>query len=59
MASAGYEYETGRLAIDLLSGGTFLRKWVDDASAQAGDLDRRLVADEQAWAEIRRPFLLY
>jgi uncharacterized protein YbbC (DUF1343 family) len=54
-----YEYETGRLAIDLLSGGTFLRKWVDEVSAQAGDFEGRLAADERAWAEIRRPFLLY
>jgi len=54
-----YEYETGRLAIDLLSGGTFLREWVDDVSAQASDFERRLVAEERAWAEIRRRFLIY
>jgi hypothetical protein len=54
-----YEYETGRLAIDLLSGGPFLRQWVDDVSARAGDFEARLAAEERAWAEIRRPFLLY
>jgi hypothetical protein len=54
-----YEYETGRLAIDLLSGGTFLREWVDDVSAAAGDFEKRLVRDERAWAETRRPYLSY
>jgi uncharacterized protein YbbC (DUF1343 family) len=54
-----YEYETGRLAIDLLSGGTFLREWVDDLVARPGDLEQRLVADERQWAEGRRPFLIY
>jgi uncharacterized protein YbbC (DUF1343 family) len=54
-----YEYETGRLAIDLLSGGAFLREWVDAGSAQPGDFAGRLAVEERAWAEIRRPFLLY
>jgi uncharacterized protein YbbC (DUF1343 family) len=54
-----YEYETERLAIDLLSGGSFLREWVDNLSATAGDFERRLVAEERAWSEIRRPFLTY
>ncbi len=46
-----YEYETERLAVDLLAGGTGLRDWVDDREAQPGDLERRLAADEAAWAE--------
>jgi uncharacterized protein YbbC (DUF1343 family) len=54
-----YEYETDRLAIDLLSGGDFLRRWVDDRSSQAGDFDARLVPDEQAWAESIRSYLSY
>ena len=54
-----YEYETDRLAIDLLSGGTFLRDWVDNSSARLGDLENRLAADERTWAELRRPFLTY
>ncbi|MDI6827853.1 MAG: DUF1343 domain-containing protein [Armatimonadota bacterium] len=54
-----YEYETERLAIDLLSGGTFLREWVDNPSATIGDFEARLRPDEQAWAEIRKPYLLY
>ena len=54
-----YEYETERLAIDLLSGGVFLRDWVDDASAFVDDFDIRLLQDEEQWAEIREPYLMY
>ncbi|KAA6183844.1 DUF1343 domain-containing protein [Thiohalocapsa marina] len=54
-----YEYETERLAIDLISGGTFLRQWVDDAAAAPSDLDARLRPDEQAWAEQTQPFRRY
>ena len=54
-----YEYELERLAFDLLSGGTFLRNWVDDPSAQPSDLDKLLRKDEQEWSQIRKPFLLY
>lgn len=54
-----YEYETERLAIDLLAGGTLLRQWVDDPQADPADLETRLAADEAAWREERAPFLLY
>ena len=54
-----YEYETDRLAIDLLAGGTFLREWVDDPAAEPGDLDARLRADEEAWRQERAEFFLY
>ena len=54
-----YEYETDRLAVDLLSGGTFLREWVYDLGSQPGDFDKRLKKDERDWAEIRAPYLLY
>ena len=54
-----YEYETERLAIDLLSGGTFLREWVDDPSATPADFDARLLPDEEKWEAIRQPYLLY
>jgi uncharacterized protein YbbC (DUF1343 family) len=54
-----YEYEFGKLAIDVINGGPGLRKWVDDAAAEAGDLDTLTIADEQAWEEERRPYLLY
>jgi len=54
-----YEYETERLAIDLLTGGTFLREWVDDPTAGPADLEARLVPDETAWTRDRQPFLRY
>jgi len=54
-----YEYETERLAIDLLTGGTFLREWVDDPVAGPADLEARLVPDETAWIRNRQPFLRY
>jgi uncharacterized protein YbbC (DUF1343 family) len=54
-----YEYERGRLAIDLLNGSDLLRNWVDDRRSTPADLERLAVADEQAWRRERRRFLLY
>ena len=54
-----YEYEHDRLAIDLINGGPLLREWVNDASSKPEDLDRAANADEAAWIEARRPYLLY
>jgi uncharacterized protein YbbC (DUF1343 family) len=54
-----YEYETDRLAIDLLSGGTFLREWVDDPDSTPGELDARLTPDERLWKETIQGYLLY
>ncbi|HEV2083270.1 MAG TPA: DUF1343 domain-containing protein [Brevundimonas sp.] len=54
-----YEYVFDRLAIDVINGGTALRDWVDDADAQAGDLDGVATPDERAWEAERREFLLY
>ncbi|MEO6029140.1 MAG: DUF1343 domain-containing protein, partial [Candidatus Binatia bacterium] len=49
-----YEYEPGRLAIDVLNGGSLLREWVDDPAATPGDLDAITVRDEAAWHAERR-----
>jgi uncharacterized protein YbbC (DUF1343 family) len=54
-----YEYEVGKLAIDVISGSPLLREWVDDPNAAPGDLDALALADERAWAQERRPHLLY
>jgi uncharacterized protein YbbC (DUF1343 family) len=54
-----YEYVLDKLAIDVINGGPALRAWVDDPAAAPGDLDAITVPDEVAWAETRRPFLLY
>jgi len=54
-----YEYELGKLAIDVINGGPKLRSWVDDPEAAPGDLDQITIPDEEAWTAERRPFLLY
>ncbi len=54
-----YEYEQGRLAIDLINGGENLRHWVDDPSSTAADLDALASPDEHAWLEAREDLLLY
>jgi uncharacterized protein YbbC (DUF1343 family) len=54
-----YEYEFGKLAIDVINGSPLLREWVDDPYSLAGDLDHLTQPDEQSWEEDRRPFLLY
>ena len=46
-----YEYEFGKLAIDVINGSPLLREWVDDADAEPGDLDKLASADERDWRE--------
>jgi uncharacterized protein YbbC (DUF1343 family) len=54
-----YEYEHGKLAIDVINGGPLLREWVDDAAATPHDLDALALPDEQAWLGERAPYLRY
>ena len=54
-----YEYEHDRLAIDLINGGEGLRRWVDDTTASASDLDALVQPNEAAWRELREDMLLY
>ncbi len=54
-----YEYETTRLAIDVINGSDLLRKWVDDPAATPGDLDAMASKDEEAWLSERESVLLY
>ena len=54
-----YEYETERLAIDLLSGGTWLREWVDNPHSSIGEFEEVCAKDESFWREHRRPFEIY
>jgi uncharacterized protein YbbC (DUF1343 family) len=54
-----YEYEFGKLAIDVINGGPALREWVDDPTAAPSDLDALTVPDEVAWEEERLPYLRY
>src|SRR5690606_20461306 len=45
-----YEYETGKLAIDVINGTELLREWVDDPQAAPADLEALAAPDEQAWS---------
>jgi uncharacterized protein YbbC (DUF1343 family) len=54
-----YEYEFDRLPIDLINGSPLLRAWVDDPTARPEDLETLASADETAWQEECRAFLLY
>jgi uncharacterized protein YbbC (DUF1343 family) len=54
-----YEYETKRLAIDVINGGPTLRGWVDDPVADVGDLDALARVDEDDWIGERAEYLLY
>jgi uncharacterized protein YbbC (DUF1343 family) len=54
-----YEYETDRLAIDVINGSELLRQWVDDPAALPPDLDDLARSDEASWIEERDSLLLY
>lgn len=54
-----YEYETTRLAIDVICGGTHLREWVDDTQSKPSDLESMLKKDEQSWIKESKRFWLY
>ncbi len=54
-----YEYEFGKLPIDVINGSPLLREWVDDTASTADDLDRITKPDEEAWLKMRQPYLLY
>ncbi len=54
-----YEYETTRLAIDVINGSDLLRTWVDDPAATPADLDAMTLPDEESWREERRSVLIY
>ena len=53
-----YEYEFGKLAIDVINGGPDLREWVD-GDATPADLDALTEPDEKEWKERRGQFLRY
>ena len=53
-----YEYEFGKLAIDVINGSPSLREWVD-GDATPGDLDMLTNPDERDWEVQRKPYLLY
>jgi uncharacterized protein YbbC (DUF1343 family) len=54
-----YEYEQGKLAIDVINGSSLLREWVENTRAMPSDLDAITVPDEQSWLVERQVFLRY
>lgn len=54
-----YEYELGKLPIDVINGSPLLREWVDDPSSAPADLEALAVTDENAWIQTQRAHLLY
>ena len=54
-----YEYEFGKLPIDVINGSPLLREWVDDGKATPADLEAITVPDEQSWEAERRAYLRY
>ena len=54
-----YEYEPGRLAIDVINGSDLLRHWVDDARAGVAELEAMAASDESSWLEEREAVLLH
>lgn len=54
-----YEYEFGKLAIDVINGGPGLREWCDDLAFCAADLDAMTSGDESKWLQERQKYLLY
>ncbi len=54
-----YEYEFGKLAIDVINGGPALREWVDEPNSTLGELDAMTSADEQDWLQKRAQYMLY
>ncbi len=54
-----YEYEAGKLPIDVINGGPDLRLWIEDSASDANELDARLAQEESEWLEERDPHLIY
>ena len=54
-----YEYEFGKLAIDVINGSTMLREWVDDNNAMPDDLERLARKDELDWQQAIDNYRLY
>jgi uncharacterized protein YbbC (DUF1343 family) len=54
-----YEYEFGKLPIDVINGSPLLREWVDAPGSTPADLDAMTRPDEDAWALERAVHLIY
>ena len=54
-----YEYEFEKLPIDILSGSTYLREWIENDQASVQDLETHLQEGEQAWRDEIQTYLIY
>ncbi|QJB68173.1 exo-beta-N-acetylmuramidase NamZ family protein [Parasphingorhabdus halotolerans] len=54
-----YEYEEGKLAIDVINGGPQLREWIDSPSTIANDLEAFTAPDERMWGQMLAEYLIY
>lgn len=54
-----YEYEENKMPIDILSGHSRLREWVENSTASVEEWEQDLSKDEKSWQEERQSYLLY
>lgn len=54
-----YEYEYERMPVDVITGGSRLREWVDDPNTSWGEFDDVISSEEKAWRVESEPFRLY
>lgn len=54
-----YEYESNRIAIDVINGGSMLRTWVEDQDATLASFDEMLQLDINRWDLERADYLMY
>jgi uncharacterized protein YbbC (DUF1343 family) len=58
-ATKPYEYEYEKLPIDVITGGTIFRDWVESDSTVIADLIRLISADLGPWKQEAEPYYLY
>ncbi len=54
-----YEYEHEKWPIDILSGDSFLREWIENPDATPEDLEKKLSTDEKKWTQLSKAYDFY
>ena len=54
-----YEYEYQLDPIDIISGSSDLKKWLEDSSAQASHWEDFLISEERDWKKQQKEFFIY
>ncbi|MEK9589328.1 MAG: hypothetical protein VW349_12880, partial [Gammaproteobacteria bacterium] len=54
-----YEYERGRLPIDVITGGSRFREWVDSSDTSVASLCSWIEKDRDRWIRARKNHCLY